>query len=105
MILTGVGGILSCAHPPVNADVFGGETHGHSYEVIAWFHNNDGRDVRAFQAALDQLLAQWDHTTLPESMARAEDIAVAVGTLANCVKVEVRRPLERIYAEWRVTHA
>lgn len=98
--LTGVGSVLSCAHNPINADVFGGETHGHSYEVIAWFRNDDGRDVRTFQAALNQLLRQWDHKTLPDGMATAEDIARTVGLLAGCVEVEVSRPLERLYARW-----
>ena len=98
--LTGVGGVLSCAHHPINADLFGGETHGHSYEVIAWFHNDTGADVRVFQAALNGLLKAWDHKMLPDNMATGEAIAQAVGTLAKVVEVEVRRPLERIYARW-----
>lgn len=34
-------------------------------------------------------------------VATAEALAVMVGRLANCVRVEVRRPLERWFAEWR----
>lgn len=98
---TGVGGVLSCAHHPVNSDIFGGELHGHSYEVIAWFTNEHREDVRVYQAALNTLLAQWDHKTLPLHLSTGEEIARAVGTLAKCVEVEVRRPLERIYARWR----
>lgn len=100
--LTGVGGVLSCAHPPVNADIFGGELHGHSYEVTAWFTNDCREDVRVYQAALNTLLAQWDHKTLPHELSTAEEIARVVGTLAKCVEVEVRRPLERIHARWSV---
>lgn len=101
MILTGVGGVLSCAHEPINADIFGGEMHGHSYEVTAWFANDDGADVRMFKKAFETLLATMDHKTLPPELATGEAIARRFGLLAKCVKVEVRRPLERIYAEWR----
>lgn len=100
-ILTGVTGVLSCAHEPVNAGIFGGELHGHSYEVTAWFANDDQADVRVFQASLTMLLAQWDHKILPEELSTAEAIAKAIGVLAKCVEVEVRRPLERIHAKWR----
>ena len=100
--LTGVGAVLSCAHRPINADVFGGEVHGHSYEIIAWFENDDGSDVRIFQAALNALLKQWDHKMLPDELATGEAIARAVGCLNKVVEVDVRRPLERLYARWRV---
>jgi hypothetical protein len=99
-MLTGVGGVLSCAHEPVNADIFGGELHGHSYEVTAWFHNDEGADARVFQASLNTLLKLWDHKVLPPEMATAEGIARAVGTLGKCMEVEVRRPLERLHARW-----
>lgn len=100
MILTGVGGILSCAHEPINSELFGGEVHGHSYEVIAWFENNDGADMRIFQVSLNAMLKTMDHKTLPPELATGEQIARRIGVLNKCVKVEVRRPLERVYAEW-----
>lgn len=100
MMLTGVGGVLSCAHAPINADIFGGETHGHSYEVIAWFENEDGADVRMFQKSFETMLKTLDHKTLPPELATGEAIARRFGLLAKVVKVEVRRPLERIYAEF-----
>lgn len=100
-VLTGVGGILSCAHEPVSPELFGGELHGHSYEIVAWFDNARGpRDVRILKAALDTLLAQWDHKVLPAELSTGEAIARAVGMLANVVAVDVNRPLERIYARW-----
>jgi hypothetical protein len=102
MILTGVRGSLSCAHEPINADIFGGEIHGHSYEVWAYFENPDGSaDVRIFEAELKSLLALWDHKILPPELSTGEAIAKAIGTLAKCARVEVRRPIEGYAAEWR----
>lgn len=99
---TGVGVVLSVAHHPVNPELFGGETHGHSYEVIVWFDNVAGpRDARMCQAAVETLGKQIDHTTLPPDLATGEALARYFAVLANVVEVEVRRPLERIYARWR----
>lgn len=99
---TGVGCVLSVAHPPVNQELFGGEDHGHSYEVVVWFDNATGpRDARVCQAAVETLRAQLDHRRLAPELATGEAIAAYFGTLANVVEVEVRRPLERLYARWR----
>jgi len=96
MILTGVGAVFSASHKSPE-----GEMHGHSYEVIAWFRNVNRADARCFKAALQSVVSLWDHKVLPEDMSWGEDIARAVGCLANCVEVEVRRPLERFYARWK----
>ena len=96
MILSGVTGSFSASHHSPEGDL-----HGHSYQVTAWFRNEDHRDARCFKAALGVVLAQWDHTVLPPALAWGEDIARAVGTLANCVEVEVSRPLEGFHARWR----
>lgn len=99
--LTGVGCVLSVSHPPVNADIFGGEEHGHSYEVIVWFDNVPGvRDYRACQAIVEQIRRTLDHKRLPAELATGEALARYFGMLANVVEVEVRRPLERIYARF-----
>jgi 6-pyruvoyl-tetrahydropterin synthase len=99
---TGVGVVLSVAHDPVNAELFGGEVHGHSYEVVVWFENEGGhRDVRVLQAAVETLRRQLDHKKLPPELATGEAIAAYFGTMANVVEVEVRRPLERLYARCR----
>lgn len=99
--LTGVGCVLSVAHEPVNADVFGGEPHGHSYEVVVWFDTPGAvRDVRVCQQAVGVLHKMLDHRTLPAHLSTGEAIAAYFGTLANVVEVEVRRPLERLYAKW-----
>lgn len=95
MRLTGVGGVFSAAHQPPE----GGDVHGHSYEVIAWF--DAGEDARVLQARLAQMLEPLDHTILPADMASGEAIAEHVGRgLDGCREVEVGRPLERIYARW-----
>ena len=95
MRLTGVGGVFSAAHHPPE----GGDVHGHSYEVVAWF--DSGEDARVLQARLAEILAPLDHIVLPPDMASGEAIAEHVGRgLSGCREVEVRRPLERIYARW-----
>lgn len=101
MILTGVMGTLCCAHHPVNADIFGGAMHGHTYEVWAWFDNECGRDVRILQASLDEMLKQWDHKVLPRELSTMEAIAAAVGVMANVIETEVYRRPERCAARWR----
>jgi 6-pyruvoyl-tetrahydropterin synthase len=102
MIRTGVTVTLSCSHGPVNPELFGGEEHGHSYEVTVWFDAplDQPRDVRVCHAAVDTLRKQIDHKRLPPELSTAEAIAAYFGILANVVEVEVRRPLERFHARW-----
>ena len=95
MKLTGVGGIFSAAHQPPE----GGDVHGHSYEVTAWFPA--GEDARVLQARLAAILEPLDHKVLADELASGETIAEHIGRhLDGCRQVEVRRPLERIYARW-----
>ena len=96
MLLTGVTASFCAAHRSPE-----GVVHGHSYRVTAWFPNEERKDARCFKAALQAILTVWDHKTLPEEMEWGEDIASAVGTLANCVEVLVERPLEGFHAKWR----
>lgn len=74
-------------------------THGHSYEArVFWPYK--GQDVEALQAALKAALATIDHTTLPDHLSRAEDIAKHIGSLLpGCVRVDIARPLERLGCE------
>jgi 6-pyruvoyl-tetrahydropterin synthase len=74
--------------------------HGHSYQVTAWFQNDDQRDARCMKAMVEAMCAHWDHTVLPPELSWGENIARAVGCLANCVEVEVSRPLEGFHARW-----
>ncbi len=93
MTLTGVGCFFSATHHAPE----GGAPHGHSYEVIAWFPA--GEDARRLQAQLIAVTDAFDHTILPDSLASGEALAAYIGNaLAHCVEVEVRRPLERMYA-------
>lgn len=96
MRLTGVGCVFSAAHHPPE----GGDLHGHSYEVVAWFEA--GADARTLQAALAAAVEQLDHKVLPPELISGEAIAEHLGrALDGCVEFEIRRPLERIYARWR----
>lgn len=90
--LTGAGAIFCAAHEEQH-----GPLHGHSYEVIAWFEGNE--DALAVQCALVEVLKDFDHTKLKSNMAWAESIAEHIRKrMLKCVEVEVRRPLERLYA-------
>lgn len=92
--LTGVGGIVSAAHRARD-----GRLHGHTWEILAWFPA--GRNAVDLKAALDSVLAAWDHGELPDALAWGEDLASAIGgALAGCVQVDVARPAERIFARW-----
>lgn len=96
-VLIGVSGYFSAAHKDRDT----GDIHGHTWKVTAKFETCEApKDARLYKASLDALLKQWDHKTLPDKLAWAEDIAKAVGTLQNCVEVEVARPLEGLYAWW-----
>jgi 6-pyruvoyl-tetrahydropterin synthase len=97
MTLTGVGCIFSASHHPPE----GGDVHGHSYEVVAWFEA--GEDARDLQARLAAAVEPLDHTVLKSDLASGEAIAEHLGRLLEgCVEVEVSRPLERIRARWRM---
>lgn len=96
MKMTGVGCVFSAAHHMPE----GGHLHGHSYEVVAWFLA--GEDARHLQVRLTAATQPLDHSLLPPELASGEAMAEHIGrNLDGCVEVEVRRPLERIYARWR----
>jgi 6-pyruvoyl-tetrahydropterin synthase len=92
----GVSGHFSAAH----RDQITGEIHGHTWHVLAKFETPTRVDSICYRAALNAMLAAWDHTLLPDTLAWGEDIAAAVGKLANCVEVEVSRPAEGFYVWW-----
>jgi hypothetical protein len=95
-MLTGVSGHFSATHKSPE-----GKWHGHTWYVKAWFRNNHRLDARVMQASLNTMLARYDHSELPEDLAWGEDIAREIATLINCVEVEVSRPAEGIYANWK----
>lgn len=94
--LTGVGCIISAAH----SDKKTGQMHGHSYEITAWY-NGDTRDAVATQRHLQGICMSLDHTVLPPDLAWGEELAQTILRCVGppCVEVEVRRPLERLYAK------
>lgn len=98
---TGVGAILCIAHRART----GGDLHGHSYEVVAWF-SEPGGDALHLQRLLRDCLDVLDHKIANPGRSTGEEIAVWVKKNFisggfDCVQVEVRRPLERIYARTR----
>lgn len=95
-MLTGISGHFSATHKSPE-----GQWHGHTWYVKAWFRNKHRLDARVMQASLNTMLARYDHSELPENLAWGEDIAREIGSLINCVEVEVSRPAEGIYAKWK----
>lgn len=95
-MLTGVSGHFSATHKSPE-----GQWHGHTWYVKVWFRNKHRSDARVMQASLNTMLRRYDHKELPEHLAWGEDIARELGSLANCVEVEVSRPAEGIYAKWK----
>lgn len=89
---TGVGFLLCIAH----ADKVTGVVHGHTYEAICWFKG--GHDAEKLQAHCARLCSDLDHSVLPPEMAWAEDLVPEIKRRTNAVHVELRRPLERLYA-------
>lgn len=74
-------------------------THGHSYEIKAWWRYA-GQDVEALQADLQAALLAFDHKPLALDLSRAESVAKAIGALLpGCVRVDLWRPLERLGCE------
>lgn len=91
MVLTGAGAILQVAHTGPD-----GRIHGHTYEVVAWW-NGEPCAVE-MQEKLNKWLSKFDHQTLPPRMTRAEDVGRQCKMALGCVRVDVNRPLERLYA-------
>lgn len=89
--MTGVGGIICAAHKDRT-----GRLHGHTWEITAWWSGSP--DAVAKQALLDVALAQYDHTQLDEDMSWAEQFGMMLLCVLECDRIEIARPLERIYA-------
>jgi 6-pyruvoyl-tetrahydropterin synthase len=96
---TGAGWYFSASH----YDEIRRETHGHSYEVVAWWASEPYRDGVALQHTLRTILERgFDHKTLPPELSTAEALAKAIGGLmVDCIGVDVSRPVERLHARWR----
>lgn len=90
-VLTGVSGIISAAHRSKD-----GNLHGHTWEVVAWWA--EGPCAVERKAALTKYLSTFDHAVLADDCAWGEALATAILLGMNCEKVEVRRPLEGLFA-------
>jgi len=90
--LTGVGAIISAAHRSRD-----GVMHGHTWEIIAWFE--EGRCAVELQTELQNYLKMFDHSVLGDEIAWGEALCKAILQGMDCVDVEVRRPLERLYVK------
>lgn len=90
--LTGVRATLCAAHRSRD-----GHLHGHTWEIIAWWA--DCPDAVEKQAALTNYLRVFDHQVLADGVAWGESLGASILKGLDCVKVEVRRPLEGIFAE------
>lgn len=89
--LTGAGWIFCAAHR--GAD---GAMHGHTWEVTCWWEGCPDATVK--QRELSSYLSIFDHTVLADEVAWAEKLGEALLLGLGCQRVEVRRPLERLYA-------
>jgi hypothetical protein len=90
--LTGVGAFFSAAHRDKATE----SVHGHSFEVIAWWR--EGRSAIELQQTLSEYLGKFDHTMLPDNLAWGEALGKQIIRDLGCVKVEINRPIERLYA-------
>ncbi len=90
-VLTGASAIVSAAHRSRD-----GALHGHTWEVVAWWP--EGECAVKKKAALTNYLSIFDHTVLGDETAWGEALATAILLGMDCHKVEVRRPLEGLFA-------
>lgn len=90
-VLTGASAILCAAHRSKE-----GEMHGHTWEITCWWEGTPDATIK--QAELNKYLSVFDHTVLADGVAWAEKLGEAIIHGMNCHKVEIRRPLERLYA-------
>lgn len=90
-VLTGAGSFFCAAHRDTE-----GNLHGHTWEVTAWWSGTP--DAVERQSALNAALKEFDHTVLDNSMAWGEKLGRVLIKKLGCQKVEISRPLERLYA-------
>ena len=90
-VFTGASAILCAAHRSAE-----GVMHGHTWEVTCWWE--DSPDAVQKQIELNKYLSIFDHAVLADGIAWAEKLAETIIHGMNCKKVEISRPLERLYA-------
>lgn len=70
--------------------------HGHTWEITCWWTGCPDAVVK--QVELERYLEVFDHTVLADNNAWAEKLGETILLGMDCVRVEVRRPLERLSA-------
>lgn len=89
--LTGAGAVLSAAHRSRD-----GAMHGHTWEIVCWWAGVPCAVQK--QRELTDYLSRFDHTVLDDAVAWGEAMGRMILTDLGCVRVDINRPLERIYA-------
>lgn len=89
--LTGVRSYFSAAHRSKE-----GVLHGHTWQVICWW--DDEPDAVLKQNELSEYLRVFDHSVLADGEGWAEYLAQAILLGMNCVRVDVERPIEGLFA-------
>lgn len=89
--LTGVSAVFSAAHRSAE-----GVLHGHTWQVTAWWDNEP--DAVQKQKELKEYLSIFDHSVLADGVSWGEYLGKAIVHGVKCVRVDISRPLEGIYA-------
>lgn len=90
---TGVGWYFCAAHKDKDTGV----THGHTWEVIAWFRSS--RNAIDLQSELKLALSGYDHSELTDDLSWGEALAREICLkMEGCKEVVISRSAERIYA-------
>lgn len=106
-VLTGVRATLNAAHRKRAT----GEVHGHTWNVLLWFQSTSGQACAVhLRDDLVKYLARYEGRCLPDKLAWAEDLALAIlrdmtpdpggydGRLGVVVAVEISREREGLLA-------
>jgi hypothetical protein len=94
-VLTGAEAVISVAHYGPS-----GNLHGHTYIIRAWWQNDKNGTICVVekQEALRKWALGFDHSVLPQSVSRGEQLAARCCDDLGAVMVEVMRPQEGLYA-------
>jgi len=90
-VLTGASAIVAAAHRSRD-----GVMHGHTWRIKAWWQGTP--DAVSKQTELRNYLSRFDHSVLPDELAWGEAFGAMILQDLGCVKVEIDRPLEGIFA-------
>ena len=75
-----------------------GHIHDHTWEITAI--RPECHDAMLLRYELSSWVCQYEGKCLPDNLARGEQLARAICLELECIRVEVRRHAEGIYAEF-----